>query len=441
MKHNSEGVPLRVLDCVLPQVALPHITNECLKQGYVKVQDSYYKLNKHIPFVKLKKIECDKLFLKRYKRIGEYTFKKIPRLSAAFEQKMKLICEYYYQKPTSALRELITETSPRKHQNEISINSLVTTNEIHVHVCEYCSKVFKHRHNLSEHCLKIHQKLLKPMRRKSCKNLLFDSKSDENNDSNNYVDTFAIDIGKESVINHRNSSGQEDNKDVTNIQLEPNFADKRDHEGENISNDNLIISQSNFDLNVSSNTKPDDFMSNEKDPLDIPLNCPEREYDSDVEINSSAWLRVKDLKQLQSDEKQDNSEEEESTKDTTNFQMDYLKTVIFGESSEVNPKVTYHEDSARNIEDHNLASNCEKISFAETITNPVKRHPGRPSKRRISEDIVNVIRKRIDDIKKTRKTIELCRKMQFALYNEIENSNIESSLKTLQEKLPMSEMI
>lgn len=133
------------------------LEEECFNQGYSKVNGTYYKIKKEAPYIKLTRINCNKYFLKNYKKISENTFRKIPMPIDVASNRVQ-INNFQGSIPISALRQLINKSSPPKKKRKVCFSSLVKTNEILVYVCEYCSRVFKFKHNLNKHSLCVHQK-------------------------------------------------------------------------------------------------------------------------------------------------------------------------------------------------------------------------------------------------------------------------------------------
>lgn len=408
-------VPRSVFEYFSPQVNLPEFKKECSKQGYAKMGKTYSSFNASNLYIPLKKVENNRMLSRHYKKIGKITYKMVPKSRKKkpirLKRNMKLLQDYYYSLPTSALRELISETSPQKNkQQELPITSLATTNEVSVQVCGYCSRVFKFKKNLDQHVDRFHKDITPEESQSNLQNGKYNRKKGKLNFAKKTLDGEG---SNEFVDNMKN-------KLDTILQTESN-EDQEDYSDCEVLND---VCLNEVEINVLDNvfngeSKLISDNSNEfqEDPLEV------SSEDTDSDSESKSWLKVKDIKQLQ-------TEQLCGEAGNGGFDIEYLKTVIFGENSEANPTVTYH------VSDHNYATKTE-CDPKETL--PFQKRSRKFSKAKMAPDIVNVIEKRFDDIKKTREVLEKMKKLRFALYNEIEHCNIKSFISNIQEKLRLHE--
>lgn len=405
--HDQIDVPAHIFQYYSPSVILPAFQKQCSEEGVTKVGKRYYTIKNEVPKVKLKRLENDEGLLKKYKRKGKFTFKKISvRIRKKCEKKRKLICDYYYSMPTSALRELISETNTEKLPPSLSITSLVKTNEIHVHVCEYCSKVFQAKQNLQNHYLKIHRKLLKDKYKISYRNLV---------------------------------------KKLINSSVE---LDVRETSSDNVKSDKPRTSsnkESNETIHDIKKGKLNGIILKQSDSLPI-IASPEHSpgpSGSQLTTNAShlsGRIRVKDVKQLL-------TSDEVGQVTNNDYHIDYVKTVIFGKNSELKPSVSYYSDNS-NLKEHDYAHPVENKTFVLKNKSKIPTsnihlvdvdHKKVPCREKVNPKVATLIAKRFDDIRKTREELEKMKKIRFALYNEVEHCNIKACISALEEKLQITE--
>lgn len=462
---NRIDVPANIFDYYpIPEVLLPDLDEVCANQGITKVYKKYYFLKK--TSVVLNRIDGDKEFLKTHKKNGKFTYK-IKRdqkqiRGEHFHKKMKWFQDYYYRMPTSALRELLSETSPPKNKCQVPITSLVKTNEIHVHVCEYCSKVFTYKQGLQDHHWRSHRKLTKMRKRmKSCHVLLgADQDEETSNEQKEPMTPELVEIIEGSIKDPMITSNcVENNIQRKNLFKSPvglsyfhvlqdklrEIMNRKDNKGQVNEELSSSFKALYFDSSLSSENKGHITADNElqhknldHDPLEMSLQvlnaCETNKLNNDTRISQDG-AAVKNIDYISNDQQEIYQEKNCGTSN-----MDYLKTVIFGECSKFNPEVTYHDDKSNSqfVKEHSYASSPKSKKYCEKT--PLKKKTKNvPCKKRINLDVTNTIQLRLADIKKTRDSIEKFKKIRFALYNEIENNDIQSRLAVLQEKLQVAE--
>lgn len=414
--HRIE-VPIHLFNYYKPQVTLPDLKKVSSNEGYAKMGKTYYKIRK--PIIELKKIDCDKNLLKNYNKTDEFTYKKYPAVSKIkhSKKKRKFIYDNYYGKPKSSFKEA-SEARPPKASPQLSIRSLVKTNEIHVHVCKYCSKVFKYKLRLQNHYLAAHQQKIQNKFKLLSRNLhpigldVLDISRGMNKSDRAQICTSSASKSKETSLNHVEKINELEilskletaneicinnlNKEITNHKANETVNNGLSRE------DNIIISLT------------------ERSQTSSGAEIPETQ-------NSSDMSSVTETKKF----KKSNGEIEHNS---GQYHMDYLKTVIFGKYSESNPKISYYSEK---LQDHNYANVQTKAD--EVSGHAIIKASSSKKKMKMDSNVANVIKERFTDIKKTRDQLDILKKIRFALYNEIENNNIKADLQALKQKLSITE--
>lgn len=430
--NNRIDVPLHIFELYpFAQVKIRDLKEDCLKQSYFKV-NGQYKLINDIN-INLSKIDLDKYFLKKYRRIGRHTFKKLPQLTKADQERLQkkrlLLQNYYYRKPTSALRELITE----KSNDKMTFTSLVKTNEVYVQVCKYCSKVFRLEHNLIDHYAKVHRLLMNesPIPLEESLHIDIDPLTTEITTTDNNEIELVI---RPSSINPLKSTDC-----VEVIKTEGNEV--------NINSTTMIGINNLHNLNDNLEKISSKENKHENGLCDLKTCVSFSEHTSEnADEDTEAWIdvrtapiivensRLKSLLQINDKDIINNFTEGSNG----SYDINHLKKVIFGECFQASPKITYSD---------NLIINSSHYNTDQNLENPQNVQPKSPmrevldrklSRKKISTEDTDTVMKRFVDIKNTRELQYKMKKIQFALFNEIKTPSIQSALVELKEKLKIS---